>query len=867
MIQGQKNPFPSPSAIGSLSGKLAVWLAFHLALPAAEPAKIPDKDRSWWSFQPVCRPAVPAAPGQGGGSNPIDSFIQAELAGKKLISNPPAARGVLIRRAYFDLIGLPPSPEEITAFERDPSPNAWPRLIDHLLALPQYGERQARHWLDVVRFAQSNGYERDGEKELAWRYRDYVVKAFNEDKPYNQFVREQLAGDELDEVTPDSIVATGFQRLGIWDDEPDNKIQAEFDELDDVLSTTSTAFLGLTIGCARCHDHKVDPIPQADYYQLMAFFRNLSLGGPAKLSADSPNYVSLNGHDLPGEWALAAKERGPVAPATHILLRGNPATPGREVQPAFLSVLNLPEPVLPAPRPEATTSGRRRALAEWIASPAHPLTARVMVNRLWQHHFGRGLVSTTSDFGRTGSRPTHPALLDWLAAEFMGNDWSMKKLHRTILLSTTWQQSSFTGNTAALAVDPDNNLLWRQNLRRLDAEALRDNILSISGTLNPKAGGRGFFPRLDGEVLAGQSRPGLDWEISPPEEVLRRSLYAYVRRTLPVPILDAFDYSNTTSPLSERPVTTVSTQALLLLNDAFIQEQAASLAGRLRRESGDGQRPISFTFGNIAPLIDRGFHLALGRRPTEKERLISYDFMERQRESFAALRTRLCFRPDVPVSLSDTYMKQLRPEDMIVGPRHHWSYYPGRWSASYEGIRTVERDRGPFVLLDGPDFLDGVLVMKVLPNAACESAGILFRGSAKDGLYQGYELALEPREGRILLRRHAEKSSTLAEIRTIIPPDQASRLKIAHSGARLQVWIGEMAEPCFDFTDPSPLTTPGRLGVRTWGTSLILDDLVVRPDGMPPVPVLDEKSGPPEQRALQAFCLLLLNLNATAYID
>ncbi|MSU35588.1 MAG: DUF1549 domain-containing protein [Pedosphaera sp.] len=373
------------------------------------------------------------------------------MRAKSVVPNPPATRRELIRRAYFDLIGLPPTPEKLLAFESDNSPDAWEKLLDHLLSLPSYGERWGRHWLDVVRYAQSSGYERDGEKPLAWRYRDYVVRAFNQDKPYDQFIREQIAGDELDTVTLDSIVATGFQRLGVVDDEPDDKRMAEFDELDDVLSTTGTAFLGLTIGCARCHDHKFDPIPQADYYRLLSFFRNLRLNEPPKYTLDSANYAPLEdaenikawqraqqsklnpiqkrlsdaidesekkriskeieavqGEKPPFEWALAVRELGAKPPPTHVLIRGNAGSVGAEVQPAFLSVLGGGRPELPALPTDAASSGRRRQLAEWIASSQNPLTARVLVNHVWQHHFAHGLAKTPSDFGRSGIAPTHP---------------------------------------------------------------------------------------------------------------------------------------------------------------------------------------------------------------------------------------------------------------------------------------------------------------------------------------------------------------------------------------------------------------------------------------------------------------------------
>jgi Protein of unknown function (DUF1553)/Protein of unknown function (DUF1549)/Planctomycete cytochrome C len=910
--------------------------------PTKASHEITEKDRSWWAFQPIRRPrnseSVNSRPVISKGTAPhtdslntdysVDSLIHEQLAEKKLKPNPSATKRELIRRAYFDLIGLPPTPEQIVAFEKDKSPEAWSRLIDHLLSLPQYGERWGRHWLDVARFAQSNGYERDGEKPMAWRYRDYVVKAFNEDKPYDQFIREQIAGDELERVTVDSIIATGFHHLGVRDDEPDDKRMAEFDELDDMLSTTGAAFLGLTIGCARCHEHKFDPIPQADYYSLLSFFRNVRLYESPKYTLESANYRPLaepaklaewrdtqkaklaplqeqlggatndadkkkltkqindvKAEEPPFEFALALRERGAKPPPTHVLIRGNAGSPGAEVQPAFLSVLGAKKPSLPSGRRGDTlpgeTSGRRPAFADWVASPENPLTARVMVNRIWQHHFGNGIVKTTSDFGRAGTLPTHPQLLDWLAAEFIANGWSIKKLHKTIMLSQTYQMSSRVENAKANAVDPGNDLLWRQNLRRLEAEALRDTMLAISGRLNPKMGGRGFFPRLSGEVLAGQSRPGLDWELSSAEEQSRRSLYAYVRRTMTVPMLDTFDYSNTTSPLSERPVTTVAPQALLLLNDAFMREQAAAFADRLEKDSkhllspslssisngGEGARRAGEEARGKDLFITRGFQLAVGREPTKRERQLALDFMNRQQEGFAALRTRMTFRPDAPTSLSDGYMGKLEAGDFLIGPQSGWSYQRGRWSGGYEGIRSVERDRGPFALANAASFSNGMVEARVTLHTACETAGVAFRASAKDHELRGYEIVFEPREQRVVLRRHAGELTELARVPADVPTGRSVPLRIHATDARLRVWVGDDFKPVIDVNDAKPLLTAGQAGVRSWGAALSVDDLVLQPEGAPAIAVRDEQLPPPDRRAREALCLLLLNLNEVIYVD
>jgi cytochrome c553 len=931
---------------------------------AARPTKasheITEKDRSWWAFQPIRRPQKSetvnsrSVISKGGkkstgslNTDPlttdysIDELVREQLAAKKLEPNPPATKRELIRRAYFDLIGLPPTPEQIATFEKDKSPDAWPRLIDELLARPQYGERWGRHWLDVARFAQSNGYERDGEKPESWRYRDYVVRAFNEDKPYDQFIREQIAGDELERVTFDSIIATGFHHLGVRDDEPDDKRMAEFDELDDMLSTTGSAFLGLTIGCARCHEHKFDPIPQADYYSLLSFFRNVRLYESPKYNLDSANYVPLadsaklgewrnardarvkaleekvaaakdeaekkklnqqiegvRGEKPPFEFALGVRERGAKPPPTHVLIRGNAGSPGAEVQPAFLSVLSRSRPeeaqtlngrkdqsLLTSP-PTSETSGRRRVFADWVASPENPLTARVMVNRIWRHHFGNGIVKTTSDFGRAGTPPTHPQLLDWLAADFIANGWSMKKLHRTIMLSQTYQMSSRAENAKANAVDPGNDLLWRQNLRRLEAEALRDTMLAISGRLNPKMGGRGFFPHLSGEVLAGQSRPGLDWELSSADEKSRRSLYAYVRRTMTVPMLDTFDYSNTTSPLSERPVTTVAPQALLLLNDSFMREQAAAFADRLEKECGgapasspaldsralkageDAGAPPPHVGGYTEKFITRGFQLAVGREPTKRERQIARDFVERQEREFAGLRTRMTVRPDVPTSLSVSYMDKLKPEQFLLGPSNGWNYQRGRWSAPYESIRTVERDAGPFALAATPAFSNGMVTANLFLHTANESAGVLFRATTKDHEARGYEVTLEPREQRLSLRRLANEATVLAYAATDVPMARSVPLKIEFEGAHVRVWLGEGAQPVLDYTDPKPLLNPGQVGVRSWGAALSVDNLVLKPaDTTTTIAIRDEQLAAPARRAREALCLLLLNLNEVVYVD
>jgi hypothetical protein len=631
----------------------------------------------------VTKPAVPQA-GPGGRQNTaIDAFLQQRRDDKHLRPNPPATPRELVRRLSFDLLGLPPSPEEVEQFAADPSRAAWERLVDRMLASPHYGERWGRHWLDLVRFAESNGYERDGAKPNAWRYRDYVIQSFNADKPYDRFIREQLAGDEIaDELqdrhkagTPewrDAIIGTGFYRLHVWDDEPDSTLVAEFDDLDDIMVSTSAAFLGLTLGCARCHDHKFDPFSQVDYYSLLAFMRNIDPYGqhhkggggrgtgritrplattdeverwegeklrrvkeaegrltaaqdPERRKALEEEVRRLKEAPAPYDFALSIAENGPDVKPTHVLSRGRVESPGAEVNPAFPAVFGLPTPELPRPAPGASSTGRRRVLAEWIASPRNPLTARVLVNRLWQHHFGTGLVKTPDDFGRTGIPPTHPALLDYLAAEFVEGGWSIKRIHRLILLSDAYRMSSRADNRAALAVDEGNELFWRQNLRRVESEVIRDTFLSVSGSLNPAVGGPSVYPALPHEVHITQDSAGKGWGESPPAEQNRRSIYVFVKRALKLPMLETFDFANCTSPMGQRPVTTIAPQALMALNDAFVHEQASSLAARLRRDAGSDWQAC----------IDRGFRLVLQRKPTSAERRASLRLLASQAEAFA----------------------------------------------------------------------------------------------------------------------------------------------------------------------------------------------------------------------------------------
>lgn len=893
-----------------------VWIvvAVVVGLTRLEAENSAAAGKDWWAFRPITSPGIPRG-NQPASANPIDAFVRQRLSEKKIGLSPQASPRELLRRLHLDLVGLPATPDAIAAFERDPSPEAWSRRVEALLASPRYGERWGRYWLDVVRFAQSNGYERDGEKREAWRYRDYVIRAFNQDKPYDRFIREQIAGDEVassllekggraGDAWKDAVVATGFLRMGVHDDEPDDKLQAEYDELDDIVGTTGAAFLGMTVACARCHDHKFDPIPQRDYYSMLAFFRPLHAGVNGGPGLDSPSFAPLASpteiaewkatqerqrqeleaqraaatdeavrKDLtrrieaiqkaapPFEWALAARERSGPTPAVQVLARGNPRSPGAEVAPGFLRAAGGGEaPVGQAGMP---TAGRRQALAEWIASPANPLTARVMVNRIWHHHFGRGLVRTTTDFGRVGSLPTHPELLDWLAGEFIRQGWSIKALHRLILTSATWMQSSRAGDPAAEAVDPANELLWRQNLRRLDAEALRDSLLSISGALNLEAGGRGFFPALSGEVLAGGSRPGTDWQVSESGERARRSVYAYIRRTSMVPMFEAFDYSNATSPLSERPVTTVAPQALMLLNDAFVQEQAVELARRVRAEAGSG--------ASIEPLLQRAWTRATGRNPLPEELARMSLYQRRQESVWEGLRHRLSFRPDVPDTLSVPYFNALPADRFLVPPGNDWECHKGLWPREYEGNRALEPGRGPFALWRGALVSDGELAVEIAPQVGCSQVGLLWHASAGSGGAgeTGHELVFEPREGRLMLRRLTGAGAVvLASREGVALTGDPLKVRVRLEGGRMTVLLGDDPVPALTATAAAGFPASGRLGVRAWGSGVSLDRFRWTPAGGAPRAVWAERAPDwARHRALESACLLMLNLNEVAYVD
>jgi hypothetical protein len=678
-------------------------LGVTLVLAAATRA---DEAVDHWAWKAVVCPAVPSGlPSTG---NPIDSFVRARLTAAGLTPAPPASREQLLRRVTFDLIGLPPTPREIDAFVADTSPDAWAKVIDRLLASPHYGERWARHWLDLVRYADTNGYEFDEPRPDAWRYRDYVIQAFNSDKPYDRFVIEQLAGDEAFPGEPTALVATGFNLLGPDMTDSSDQPLRRMNTLVDMTDTTALAFLGMTLTCARCHDHKFEPIPQTDYYRLLAFFaparfrhnlhavtppeeeayaaalreydsltrglrdeiaaveepvrtrlRDAKLsrlseearlahrtpeknrdGGQLELVAQTERFIRVS--DAEVVKALTAGERArldelkrrlksfdprrpptpplamglsdlPGPPAkTYLLERGELANRGPEVQPGFPVVLTSGQPVPATIVPVPNSSGRRLALAKWVVSPGNPLAARVIVNRLWQHHFGRGLVATPSDFGTRGRVPTHPELLDWLASELVSGGWTLKRLHRLMLLSETYQQSTLA-SPRAVASDPENHLLGRMNRLRLEGEPVRDTLLAVSGRLNPKRGGPGV-------VLPGASQAAGGSRALPvtadAAEYARRSIYLFARRNLRNPFLETFDLPDSNLSCPKRERSTTAPQALALLNADEALAAARGMSAKLEIEHP-----------SPSARVEAAYRLALGRPPSADERERALEFL------------------------------------------------------------------------------------------------------------------------------------------------------------------------------------------------------------------------------------------------
>jgi cytochrome c553 len=690
---------------------------------------ITAKDRQWWSFIKPVRPAVPTVQNRKWVRNEIDAFVLSKLEANGLQPSAPADARTLIRRVYFDLIGLPPSPEEVAAFVKNPSNAAYEKIVDKLLSSQHYGERWGRHWLDLARYADSGGYEFDYDRPHAWHYRDWVIKAFNADLPYNQFVLEQLAGDQIKPGDPEAIIPTTFCRNGPTVDNVNNE-ETRSDEMDDMVATTSSVFMGLTMGCARCHDHKYDPLPTKDYYRMVAIFNssekaekplvneqeiaqhkelnkavdekqrpykkqlaelekplrerlmNEKIDFHLKLAEMSSGFgdktkeqfraelatrlgkeINIQNEDIeeiiapdqqvirkqllkqieelnqtrPKPYLAAMGVTEKKEPGkSYLYLRGNHRTKGEEVFAGLPTVLTDGKDLKPI--------DTRKQLAEWIVSPDNPLTARVAVNRIWKYHFGNGIVKTTSDFGLTGDRPSHPELLDWLAIEFRdgatgragdeanpkskiqnpkSSPWSWKAMHKLMLLSNTYRQSS-QFNEAAATKDNDNRLLWRMNPRRLEAEALRDTMLVVSNKLNSQMYGPGIYPRIDPDIVNTGSRPRWPLNAKDDNETFRRSIYIFVKRSVPLPLVEVFDCPVTVVSSPNRATSTVSPQALALMNNEFVLEQAKLFAERVTTEAGtDAGRQIA-----------RAFQIALHRQPSAKEQTWSLNFLKSQTDGY-----------------------------------------------------------------------------------------------------------------------------------------------------------------------------------------------------------------------------------------
>ena len=575
--------------------------------------------RDWWSLQPISRPTPPAV-NAANNANAIDHFVLKKIAMRQLEPAPQADRRTLIRRVYFDLIGTPPSFDEVEKFADDSRPDAYSRMVDRMLASPEFGERWSRYWLDLARFAETSGYERDQEKPYAWRYRDWVVEAINSDLPYDQFVLRQLAGDELDDADYKTWAGTGFLRLGTWNDEPNDPNEYKYERLEDMVHATSSAFLGLTVKCARCHDHKFDPIPQVDYYRMASAFwaGYVEAGDRAHLGGPPADRVP---HEV-----LAWTDRSTSPPPLHRLHKGDPKRLAEVVAPDHLTFATHLRPTFQAPESNAKTTGRRRQLAEWIVDDQNPLTARVIVNRLWLHHFGKGLVRSPNNFGFRGDQPSHPELLDYLASELMSSGWSLKRIHRLILNSSTYRQAADHPDAGKCEqIDSANRLLWHMPRRRRDAESIRDAMLTVSGRLDQRVGGPSFRPSISSDALEGLSRKNAAWSASPEDEQNRRSLYIYTKRGLLYPFLTAFDFSDTTLPCGQRELSTVAPQALLLLNAPLVHQISQHLATRIEQEA------------NVpAEQARRAWRYVLQREATDREIQLAVTHMTRQRQAFAS---------------------------------------------------------------------------------------------------------------------------------------------------------------------------------------------------------------------------------------
>jgi hypothetical protein len=594
----------SPSQIATVR----TWIDSGASWPAGLSTlnSQPTTRSTHWSFQAVSRPALRRVRNAGWTRNPIDTFILARLERERIKPSPEADHATLVRRVSLDLLGLPPTVEQVDAFASDKRSDAYERLVDSLLASPHFGERWGRHWLDLARYADSAGYQIDRVRSGAYLYRDWVVNSFNHDQPFDQFTIEQIAGDLLPNATMEQKIATGFHRMTLSNFE-DGVDQVEFDckAKVDRVATTGTAWLGLTIGCAECHSHKYDPISQREFYQLYAFF-----DAADELDVAAPK---------PAEQAmlLVAKTN---APKTFVHVRGDFLNRGEQIEPGVLKVLNSLDArntrCNEAPSSQSgihqslatsTATPDRLDLALWIVSPDNPLTARVAVNRIWQHLFGRGVVNTPEDFGTRGEPPSHPELLDWLASEFQRNGWSRKQVIRLIVTSAAYRQSSHA-RPDLLQHDPQNILLARQNRFRVESEIVRDLFLGASGLLNRDIGGPSIYPPIPADVKAAGYGVGGEWIETKAPEKYRRGLYVVNRRTVPYPVAMTFDQSNPNECTVRREYSNTPLQPLALLNNPVFAECADAFAKRLASVGETNHEKIEF-----------GFRVCFGRKPARPE--------------------------------------------------------------------------------------------------------------------------------------------------------------------------------------------------------------------------------------------------------
>ena len=718
------------------------------------------KERGHWAFQARVKSAIPVV-ADGAIRNPIDNFVLSRLAREGLRPAAEADRLTLLRRVTLDLTGLPPTATEVDAFLQDRSSNAYEKVVDRLLASPHFGERWAQHWLDVVRFAESNGYEVDADRPHAWRYRDYVIRSFNADKPYDQFLTEQLAGDELaagkDAASAAELwIATGLHRCG-----PVHMVSGNLDadvlrqeKLTEMVNGVGSAFLGLTMGCARCHDHKFDPISAGDYYRLQAFFGSVQyadvefataaeregrkkeadalnariaplkkqvseidaphraritqakrakleqkykdvLAIPAdkrsaeekKLAMEATTLIKVTWDEVIATLTPAEREkRVSLREQIHDLERRMPPPTAaawaiKSEKPAETFVLKRGDPhrkliaVEPGiPRIVAADSDKpktRLDLAKWLTGENNPLTARVIVNRLWHYHFGRGIVGTPNDFGTRGERPTHPELLDWLASELIERKWSLKAIHRLIVTSATYRQSSSA--TQGAKVDPENHLLWRMNRRRLEAEAIRDSILNAAGTLNRKVGGVSVKVPLEPEVydlIFTEGEPDGLWDVTPDRaQHTRRSIYLFFKRNVRLPMFEAFDQPDSLNSCAFRPMSTFAPQALILMNAPFVREQGGAMAARLLMESGDTEKQVEGLYRH-----------AVGRAPLAEERKLAMEFLAEQTGTIRSRhRARQPIGIDVgsiPAGADPAHARALADLCVVVFNTHEFVYIP-----------------------------------------------------------------------------------------------------------------------------------------------------------------------------------------------